>query len=176
MFRIFTAKDGKKIVIRLIVPSDLKEAKKITDFINSIIAERDFMPLNKRKTIEEEREVVKKWIMDRSAYHIVAEHNKMVVGKAEISRNKEGKSHVAELGILLRKGYREVGLGTEMMKVLITKARKLKLKFVRLVVFSTNKRAIELYKKFGFMEVARIPKQFQRRGKLIDEIIMLKKL
>jgi ribosomal protein S18 acetylase RimI-like enzyme len=42
-----------------------------------------------------------------------------------------------------------------------------------LSVFSTNKPAIGLYKKYGFKTVTKIPKQIQYQGKLIDEIIML---
>jgi ribosomal protein S18 acetylase RimI-like enzyme len=47
------------------------------------------------------------------------------------------------------------------------------LKIIRLSVYSNNKIAIALYKKYGFKEVAKIPKQIQYKGKLIDEIIML---
>jgi ribosomal protein S18 acetylase RimI-like enzyme len=49
-------------------------------------------------------------------------------------------------------------------------------KIIRLSVFPTNKPAIGLYKKYGFKKAARIPKQLQDKGKLLDEIIMLLEL
>jgi len=53
---------------------------------------------------------------------------------------------------------------------------KPKPKIIRLNVFPTNKPAISLYRKFGFKKVAKIPKQISYLGKLIDEIIMLRRL
>jgi ribosomal protein S18 acetylase RimI-like enzyme len=64
-------------------------------------------------------------------------------------------------------------LGREIIK--LTKER-LKIKIVRLGVYSANKPAQKLYKKLGFKMVASIPKQVQYKGKLIDEFIMLKYL
>ncbi|PIV12707.1 MAG: GNAT family N-acetyltransferase, partial [Candidatus Nealsonbacteria bacterium CG03_land_8_20_14_0_80_36_12] len=52
----------------------------------------------------------------------------------------------------------------------------LKPKIIRLSVFPTNKAAIGLYKKLGFKKVAKISKQIQYKGKLVDEIIMLLKV
>jgi ribosomal protein S18 acetylase RimI-like enzyme len=63
-----------------------------------------------------------------------------------------------------------------MMKEIIKLAKKdlrPKPKTIRLNVFQGNKSALVLYKKLGFRKVARIPKQFQYKGKLEDEIVML---
>lgn len=49
-------------------------------------------------------------------------------------------------------------------------------KIIKLSVYSKNKIAQNLYKKFGFKKVAKIPKQFQYKGKLLDEVIMIKEL
>jgi len=51
-----------------------------------------------------------------------------------------------------------------------------KLKIIQLRVYINNKSAINLYKKMGFKIVAKMPKQIQFKGKLIDEFIMLKYL
>jgi ribosomal protein S18 acetylase RimI-like enzyme len=45
-----------------------------------------------------------------------------------------------------------------------------------LSAYAKNKSAITFYKNLGFKEVARIPKQAKIKGKLVDEIIMLKYL
>ena len=46
-------------------------------------------------------------------------------------------------------------------------------KVIMLSVYVNNIPAIKLYKKIGFKKAARIPKQVQYNGKLIDEFIML---
>jgi len=65
-----------------------------------------------------------------------------------------------------------------MKEILKLAKRKLKPKpkIILLSVFSTNNIAINLYKKFGFKKVAKIPKQFQYKGKLVDEIVMMRYL
>ena len=59
---------------------------------------------------------------------------------------------------------------------LAKKKLKPRLKFIRLGVYPNNKPALALYRKFGFKKAAKIPKQIQYKGKLLDEIIMLKEL
>jgi len=71
---------------------------------------------------------------------------------------------------------RGVGMGKYLMAEVIKLAKrelKPKPEIIRLSVFSNNKPAISLYRKIGFKEVGRIPKQIQYQGKLVDEIIML---
>jgi ribosomal protein S18 acetylase RimI-like enzyme len=52
-------------------------------------------------------------------------------------------------------------------------ARKDKeIKIITLRVFSTNKSAIDLYKKIGFKVVARLPKRNYYKGKYVDDLVM----
>jgi ribosomal protein S18 acetylase RimI-like enzyme len=51
--------------------------------------------------------------------------------------------------------------------------KKLRPKIIELSVFENNEIAQNLYKKFGFKRVAKIPKQIQYKGKLINKIIMI---
>jgi len=77
---------------------------------------------------------------------------------------------------LIRSGYRDRGIGTEMMKILMEQARLMNLKVLTLSVFATNKRAIHVYEKVGFKEAGRIRKGIYRKGEYIDRIIMTKDL
>jgi len=84
------------------------------------------------------------------------------------------QSHVGEFGISVRKEYRGIGLGKYLMKTTLKLAKKrLKAKIIRLSVFENNRVAQNLYKKFGFKKVAKIPKQIQYKRKLISEIVMV---
>ena len=63
-----------------------------------------------------------------------------------------------------------------MTEILKEAEKELKPKIIRLSVFPENTIAQNLYKKFGFKKVARVPKQLEYKGKLTDEIIMIKEL
>lgn len=80
------------------------------------------------------------------------------------------------LGIAIRSSFRDIGIGTEMMKTLIKQAHAMGLKVLTLSAFATNKRAIHVYAKVGFLKTGRIPKKFFKENKYIDEIIMTKVL
>jgi len=172
----------KKIQIRKLSKEDLRNVKKFQDFINSLIEEESQITLDKKLSLREETEFVKekfKNIKRRKAILLVAEDRNMVAGTTEIKLSGRRHEHVGNLGITIRKGYRGIGLGKYLMKEILKLAKKElkpKPKIIRLSVFPTNKPASMLYKKFGFKKVARIPKQIQYKGKLIDEIIMLKEL
>jgi len=56
------------------------------------------------------------------------------------------------IGICVRNGYQGRGLGREFMNYLITEAKKMEKKGLRLNVYKDNERAYSLYKKLGFKE------------------------
>jgi len=170
----------KRIIIRELMKKDLSRSKKFQNYINSLIAERAKILYKTKHTIKDEKEWLKKKlneVLRRKLVLLIAEHGDMIVGKTEIGLEREKKDHVGGLGISIGKGYRGIGLGkyltTEVIK-LAEKKLKPSPKIIKLEVFVNNKPAINLYKKLGFKIVARIPKQIQYKGKLIDEFIMLK--
>jgi RimJ/RimL family protein N-acetyltransferase len=80
--------------------------------------------------------------------------------------------HVGEIGISILKDHRGVGIGTAMMDFLVKWAREKGLEKLSLSTFSTNVRAINLFKKFGFEIEGVKKKQFKIRGEYADEVIM----
>lgn len=171
--------DGKKITIRKLSDRDLRNAKKFQDFINSLVKEEAQITANRKKTLREELGWLKahlRTIKKGQAVLLVAEHNNSIVGTTGIDLNRERQNHIGMFGISIKNGYRGIGLGKYLMGEIIKLAKKeLKPKpqIIRLSVFSTNEPAIKLYQKYGFKKTAKIPKQIQHKGKLVDEIIML---
>lgn len=169
----------KKIIIRKLTKGDLKNVKKFQDFINSFVEEEAKILVNQKMSLKEE----KKWldgllkdIKNKKKVFLIAEHNSRIVGSAGVELGMWRKSHIGEFGITIRQGYREIGLGKYLMGEIIKSAKKElkpRPKIIRLTVYINNKPAIKLYEKHGFKKVAKIPKQIQYKGKLIDEIIML---
>lgn len=56
----------------------------------------------------------------------------------------------SRLAIAVRDDYQGRGLGTMLLKEIISEAKTNKIDSIRLDVVSSNKKAVELYKKFGF--------------------------
>lgn len=168
------------INIRKISKSDLKKVKEFQNFINCLIKEEAMVLLRKKKSQKEEEKWLKEElenIKKKKGIILIAEDNNRIVGISEIKLRRERQSHIGEFGISVRKEYRGIGLGKKLMaKVLESARRELrpKPKIIRLSVFLENKIAQNLYKNFGFKKVAKIPKQLQYKGKLLDEIIMIK--
>ncbi len=86
------------------------------------------------------------------------------------SLNKTG--HTASFGVAVCKKYRNLGIGTILMKELMKWAEDKGAEKLWLSVFSTNERAIALYKKLGFEPECVKRGQFKVNGKYVDEIVM----
>jgi putative acetyltransferase len=171
---------GKKIKIRELSGKDIKRLKEFLDYINSLIEEDAKILLNKKVTLKEEKvwlknniELVKK----KKQIMCIAEDKEnggKIVGISAIKMKKARENHVGELAISVRKEYRGMGIGKYLMKTTLGLAKKkLRPKIIELAVFENNEIAQNLYKKFGFKKVAKIPKQIQYKGKLIDKLIMI---
>ncbi len=107
---------------------------------------------------------------------IVAEVNGKIVGNATIKRMSGRLNRVGDIGILIKKEYRNRGIGTKLMKMLLKEAKKIGIKIATLEVVADNERAIHLYTKCGFKEFGKLPKSIQFGKKMKDLIYMYKEL
>lgn len=171
-----------KIKIEKLSLFNLVRAKKFQEYINSLVEEDLMISLNKKQTLEEEKEWIERNLQnvkEKKTVLLIAKNAEKIVGISEVELKKGREGHVGEFGISIRKGYRGKGLGKKLMANVLDLSKKElnpRPKIIRLSVFSENKIAQNLYKKFGFKEVARVPKQLEYKGKFIDEIIMIKEL
>ncbi|MGC8645619.1 MAG: GNAT family N-acetyltransferase [Thermoplasmata archaeon] len=114
-----------------------------------------------------------KSVKSGDAVAVVAEEDGKAVGLCEARRIRPGTelSHVATVGISLRKDYRGRGLGKAMMHLLIDRSRG-KFEILRLEVFTVNRAAIDLYRKLGFVEYGMMPRAIKRGSRYYDELLM----
>jgi RimJ/RimL family protein N-acetyltransferase len=175
--RTFSTRDGRQVILRTPVWDDLED---LMALINSLVEERANILIDEKVTREEEIDWLSKALSslekDEISY-LVAQVDGNVIANSELGRGTFGcERHVGRLGIVIRNGFRNVGIGTEMMKALIEQARGMGLKVLTLSAFASNERARHVYQKVGFTEVGRIPRKFYKQGKYIDEILMAKVL
>jgi RimJ/RimL family protein N-acetyltransferase len=172
----------KKITIRKLSKNDLKNVKKFQNFINSLVNEEAKILMNKKNSFKEEQDWLKGKIKDAKKHRevlLVAEYDSKIIGTTGIGLDRWRRNHIGKFGITIIHGYRGIGLGKYLMSEVIRLAKKElnpKPKIIQLEVYTNNKPAINLYKKMGFKIVAKLPKQIQYKGKLIDEFVMLKYL
>jgi Acetyltransferase (GNAT) family. len=107
---------------------------------------------------------------------LVAERGGKIIGFLTLFVYFGGRSpkvqHVGEIGINIMDGYRDMGLGYKMMNYAIDWARCRGYMKLCLSVFSSNERAIHLYKKCGFREEGRRKAQFKIGDTYVDEVEM----
>jgi RimJ/RimL family protein N-acetyltransferase len=173
VFRKLRAKNGRTVILRAPKWDDLDD---MLECINSLVEEGADIMMDQKQTREQEVDWLARCLSEiekgEKAY-VTAEVEGKLVGTSHVNRVNAGRqSHVGQLGIVIRDGYRNIGIGTEMMRVLIEESRRMGLKVLTLNVFATNKHAQHVYEKVGFKEVGRIPKGLVKNGTYIDETFM----
>lgn len=98
-----------------------------------------------------------------------------VVGWCDISLKENPRmQHRGTLGIGIIRDYRGLGLGSKLMQQALAHAPRAGLEKVELQVYTTNTRAIELYKKFGFVEEGLLRNYRKLDGTYYDCLAMYK--
>lgn len=109
--------------------------------------------------------------------YLVAEIAGAVAGFIDVENgNLKRSAHSGTVSICVRKEWRDKGIGTALFHSLIDWAKNDPiLEKLTLTVFSTNLRAIALYKKFGFLVEGKCPKYVKlESGEYIDAVLMYK--
>ena len=176
VLRRFRVKDGREVILRTPRWEDLDD---LMEFINSLVDEGVDIAMKRKVTRDEEAD----WLGRRFAVlekgeglNLVAEVDGKVIANSDLDMKSGYSSHVGEIGIAIRGGYRNIGIGTEMLKTLIAQAEKKELRILILRLFATNKSAHHVYEKVGFKETGRVPKFFFKNGSYVDEVIMTREI
>lgn len=174
VFRKFCARNGQEVILRTPVFADLND---MLELINSLVEERAEISRAEKVTRDEEAVWLPKMLSSLEKdelFFLVAEVGGRVVASSDIHVLGGYEKHVGVLGIIVKNGFRDLGVGTEMMKTMMEQARALGLKVLTLQAFATNKRAIHVYENVGFVETGMVPRKHFKENQYIDEVIMTK--
>lgn len=174
--RRFTASDGREVIIRTPEWDDLDD---MLEFINSLVEEEAMIAANQKQTRESEIEWLARNLANlEKGIHIgvVAEVDGRMVANCEINPRPGRMSHVGSLGISVKDGYREIGIGQELMREAERHAVAMGLESILLEVFSINERAIHVYEKMGYRKIGVIPGGVKYRGEYVDAVSMYKRI
>jgi RimJ/RimL family protein N-acetyltransferase len=159
----------------------IEDAEVTLDIQRSVVSEGEYLiayPEEFTKTLNQQREYIQNILENENETIIVAEKDGEVVGWIvfESTQNRKRMSHTGSFGILIRNNYRGLGIGKMLLQVLLEWAEKNPLiEKVSLAVFSSNHRAISLYKKKGIIEEGRKINEFIfDDNEYVDDILMYK--
>ena len=167
-----TMKDGRTVVIRRVAEAD---AEQLLKNINEVGAEGDWI-LTESIAWDpiREREWIRTFDGETSSLY-VAEVDGLVVGQidARIPTFQKAR-HVANLGIAIVKAYRGLGIGRALMDRTLAWMKARGVEKATLEVFSTNARAIALYRRLGFEVEGVRRRHYKIRGAYVDDVLMAK--
>jgi len=163
-------RDGRAVRVR---PGELDDANAILENINLVCAEEVYLMMDEVPyDLERERQWLSEFDGERNAL-FVATHGEAIVGQVDSHGGEWSKMrHVGVVGIAIRDGWREVGLGQVLMARILEWMRARGFKKADLRVFAPNERARRLYESFGFEVEGVERRQVLIRGEFVDELKM----
>jgi len=176
ILRTFHARDGRQVILRAPKWEDLDD---MLEFINSLVEEEAMIIINQKQTYEQETDWLARTLVNLEKdkhMMVVAEVDGKMVGNSNLEPRFGRWKHIGNLGIAIKEGYREVGIGPEMMKELESYAPHLGIETIYLDVFANNDRARHVYRKLGYNEVGSLPRGIKYRDEYVDSIMMAKEL
>jgi acetyltransferase len=167
----FMLTDGRPVLLRTPKPSDLDD---LLELINSLVEEKAQIMVTQKVTREQETDFLHDVLLQLRAgkvFFVVAVLGDRIVASSDL----QVVSQLAgTIGLVVKNGFRGLGIGTEILKVLNEYAKSVGIKALVVKVFATNTPAIRLYTKMGFAELAGSIRTFVRNDESIDEITKVK--
>ena len=157
-----------------------EDVEKIIQIKKAVVTENIYMLREIEETNytkEGEKKDIENHLNNAGSLYIVAETDKEVIGFLEFQNGGlKRTAHSGMFSMFIIKKWRECGIGKMLMESMMNWAEKNSvIEKITLAVFSTNERAQNLYKQFGFIEEGRCPKDMKLKdGTYIDSVLMYK--
>lgn len=167
------------LLIRVTKKDDLNSLYK---YINQLSQEKTFIRFQGEEvSLGEEEKYLDKMltsIKKHQAIQLLAFSDNQLIGVTDITMKDKAQQHIGIFGITVAKNFRNKGVGSMLMELILKKAsiHLPQLKIVELEVFANNNVARNLYQQFGFKEFGILPEGLRFRDKLVDAVLMYKRL
>ena len=156
----------------LIAPITERHISGLHVVFDRVARERRYLAMLQAFPMRETRLFVRASISNRAPYFVALAGNR-VVGWCDIQPvPRDTMAHSGVLGMGIIDGFRERGVGASLLRATLERARGRGLTRVELTVREDNRRAIALYRKFGFAREGLKRKAFRVDGKYYDVLSM----
>lgn len=153
------------VMIRNAVPQDAEE---LLEYLRVVGGETDNLTFGDEGlplTVEAERAYLEANRNNARQQIFVAMVDDQIVGNATYrSYTRERMMHQAEIAMSVRRDYWGRGIGSHLLQRMIEEMHVHGIDLVTLIVLEDNRRAIELYKRFGFSEYGELERYFKVDG------------
>ena len=171
-----TIKNGQKCIIR---NGTFEDGPEVSTFFTTTHGETDYLlsyPEESTRDDEKQSNYLKETTESDREIELLAIVDGKVVGMAGFNAigSKYKVRHRAEFGMTVSKNYWGQGIGKAIMNACIECAKEAGYIQLELDVVADNTRAIELYKKLGFIEFGRNPKGFQSKYSGFQELVYMR--
>lgn len=177
---IYKETGGNRVVLQSkikIVKASVEDAEAMIKYLNKIGGESSNLLFGENEfhlTVDEEKEFLNKINSTDHSSMMLATVDEEIVGIGSIlSQQRKRLSHIAEISISVSKEYWNKGIGTQLMKELISFAtHATNIEIITLDVNTENQYAIRMYEKLGFVRVG----LFEKNIKIDDEYFDTQKM
>ncbi len=159
--------------IREAAPED---AEKLIAFLTKAGGETDYLSFGKEGlpiSVEAEKKLIQNIKEGEHSVLYLAWKGEEIIGDASLSGFPRRMSHRAEFGISVAKSEWGQGIGSALLHKIIQYAKGHEIELINLEVRSDNRRAIQLYEKFGFRKIGTSPAHFKIDGEYYDFNLMV---
>jgi RimJ/RimL family protein N-acetyltransferase len=173
--RTIASRTGDAVSIRSAQPED---AESLLAYIRAVAAETEFFVMEPNEfpsTDEQERQWIREHLDRPGWLALVAEAAGAINGNVSFENGSHRRiAHRGTIGISVTKDWRGKGIGTALLQTLIEWAEANPLiEKLSLAVFANNENAIGLYRKLGFVEEGRQPRDVKLGpGRYVDTILL----
>jgi RimJ/RimL family protein N-acetyltransferase len=170
-------RDGE---ILTITSPTLNDAQELVDYANTIRFESKFITMGGRdelSTLASQEKWIQANLDNNRRFIFVAKINGKIVGLGNFGSksNKIRLAHRCEIGISVLKAFWGLGIATEIMKVMIKKAKEVGFEQIELQVVEENAPARHIYTKLGFYETGYIKNGMKFADGSYAKLILMQK-
>lgn len=168
--------NGREVLFR---NGEREDGAEVLAVFNRTHAETDYLlsyPDENSLTAESGGEFLRGQADSSNAIELLAIADGKIVGSAGIEAvgGKYKLRHRADFGIAVLKEYWGLGIGRKLTELCIEAARDAGYSQIELQAVAENVRAVEMYKKCGFVEYGRNPRGFNSRESGYQELVYMK--
>lgn len=155
-----------------IIPISLDYIKDFHQVLDSVAKEQQYLLFTEAPSIERATQFVQSQLTANNP-HFLAQVNNQVIGWCDIRRETVAAiAHCGTLGMGVLASFRSQGIGEQLMRTALAKAKSIGMERVELSVIVSNQRAYKLYQKIGFVEEGIKRRSVKLRGQYFDRILM----
>ena len=166
-----TAADGRRWTLRPARPTDARGLARLFADVRS--EGRWLLTPSSAASEPSEAFFIGEMIRGGGGLALVAEADGEVIGNVLVSLERSAvSSHVGTLSIVIDHAWRDVGIGSEMVRSAQEWCRKGGILKLALSVFPDNERAVAVYEHAGFEREGLRRRQYRVDGEFRDELLM----